>query len=133
MGKNLKGKELGKGLSQRADGRYQARCSLHGISIQLYGDNLTKLRKEFEQAKRRAFTQMTQTADAWEYGIPKPRTLGDWYEEWFETFKKPILKHELSVVSYHNRMKNTYLKLLGSKKLTAITQFQVQTGQQMNW
>ena len=30
MGKNLKGKELGKGLYQRKDGRYEARIFVRG-------------------------------------------------------------------------------------------------------
>lgn len=37
MGKNLKGKELGKGLYQRKDGRYEAKAMLHGIKL-IYTD-----------------------------------------------------------------------------------------------
>ena len=36
MGKDLKGKEIGKGLSQRPDGRYIARAQVDGKSIVLY-------------------------------------------------------------------------------------------------
>jgi hypothetical protein len=31
MGKDLKGKELGTGLRQRKDGRYEARAKINGI------------------------------------------------------------------------------------------------------
>ena len=33
MGKDLKGKELGRGISQRPDGRYMARAKVAGKSI----------------------------------------------------------------------------------------------------
>lgn len=36
MGKDLKGKELGRGLSQRPDGRYMGRAQVEGKSIVLY-------------------------------------------------------------------------------------------------
>lgn len=36
MGKDLNGKELGRGLSQRPDRRYEARAVINGIKIDLY-------------------------------------------------------------------------------------------------
>ena len=36
MGKDLKGKELGRGLSQRADGRYMGRAQVEGHPIVIY-------------------------------------------------------------------------------------------------
>ena len=33
MGKDLKGKELGRGLTQRPDGRYMARAQVAGKSV----------------------------------------------------------------------------------------------------
>lgn len=51
MGKNLKGKELGKGISQRSDGRYNARCVINGVRINLYDTNLATLRKDFEKQR----------------------------------------------------------------------------------
>lgn len=45
MGKDLKGKELGRGLSQRPDGRYMARAQGEGKSIVLYGWKLKELKK----------------------------------------------------------------------------------------
>ena len=35
MGKDLKGKDLGKGFSQRKDGRYEARATINGKKIHL--------------------------------------------------------------------------------------------------
>ena len=47
MGKSLKGKELGSGLSQRKDGRYQAKYYIPGSPKPkyLYDRNLAKLKK----------------------------------------------------------------------------------------
>ena len=40
MGKNLKGKELGKGIRQRKDGRYEARAVVEGINISIIKSSL---------------------------------------------------------------------------------------------
>ena len=37
MGKDLKGKELGTGLRQRKDGRYEARASIHVLKSMYLG------------------------------------------------------------------------------------------------
>lgn len=51
MGKDLKGKNLGKGLSQRKDGRYEVRAIINGIKIDIYNVSLTQLKKDFEVEK----------------------------------------------------------------------------------
>ena len=45
MGKDLRVKELGKGISQRKDKRYEARAVINGQKIDLYDFNLEKLKK----------------------------------------------------------------------------------------
>ena len=51
MGKDLKGKELGAGLSQRKDGSYQGRFkNRFGKYEYKYNRNLTDLRKELALA-----------------------------------------------------------------------------------
>ena len=49
-GKDLTGKELGKGFTQRKDGRYQTRISLGGGKkpICLYGHTLKEVKKKRE-------------------------------------------------------------------------------------
>ena len=50
MGKDLKGKELGVGLYQRKDGRYEAKATIDGVKINLYDMSLSKLKiLEFSQ------------------------------------------------------------------------------------
>ena len=48
MGKDLTGKELGKGFTQRKDGRYQTRISLGGGKkpICLYGHTLKEVKNK---------------------------------------------------------------------------------------
>ena len=47
MGKGINGKELGKGIRQRKDGRYETRIYNQGTgkSVSLYATNLQKLKK----------------------------------------------------------------------------------------
>lgn len=48
MGKNLLGKEIGRGISQRKDGKYRARfVSKSGKRIGECFDNLRKAKEEF--------------------------------------------------------------------------------------
>lgn len=51
MGKDLKGRNIGKGFSQRKDGRYEARCRMNGKSIHIYNMNLSQLKEDFEKEK----------------------------------------------------------------------------------
>ena len=53
MGKDLKGKELGVGLSQRPDGRYYARTSYKGHQIAFYGFNYQEMKKRLKEEKQK--------------------------------------------------------------------------------
>ena len=52
MGKDLKGKELGKGIRQRKDGRYEARLKVNGVEQQIYSNSLTEIKKEYIKMKK---------------------------------------------------------------------------------
>lgn len=49
MGKNLKGKELGKGFYQRKDGRYEAKVMIKGRKIDLYDWDLKNLKRRIAE------------------------------------------------------------------------------------
>lgn len=119
MGKNLKGKELGKGFSQRKDGRYEARATINGVKIDIYDMNLAKLKKNFEQEKAKVLRE--------EKNLRPDVTLEEWYKEWFEKYKSPQLKTVVSRDSFDRRVKNTYISILGQKRMKDITQLNVQT------
>lgn len=119
MGKDLHGNDIGKGFIQRKDGRYEARATIGEYKVDIYGLNLTELRKEFELEKARVL--LIERCDR--EGI----TLKEWTNEWFETFKAPILKSEVSRKVYKRKINNTYVDILGDKFLKDITQFNIQT------
>lgn len=88
MGKDLKGKDLGRGYSQRRDKRYEARCMINGVCICLYDMHLPTLKKRFEEEKIKILRD--------EKNIRPNLTLSEWFEEWFEKYKEPALKSEVS-------------------------------------
>ena len=116
MGKDLKGKELGRGLSQRPDGRYMARAQVEGQPIVLYGWKLKELKKELalavDEAKR---STLLPGMDG------KSITLSEWFEEWYAKYKAPTLKGGGSP-SYKRKFLNYFGVRIGSKFLADIRQ-----------
>lgn len=119
MGKDLNGKELGKGLSQRKDGRYEARAVINGVKIDIYDMNLTALKKAFEIEKAKVLRD--------EKNIRQNVTFGEWYAEWFEKCKSPQLKSDVSRKTYDRKVRNTYCKILHDKKMEDISQMHMQS------
>lgn len=121
MGKDLKGKELGRGLSQRPDGRYMGRAQVEGKPIVLYGWKVKELKKELVKAvddlKR---SNLLPEEDG--TGI----TLSEWFEEWYSKYKAPTLKDGGSP-AYKRKFLNYYGVRIGSKYLSDIRQLHVQT------
>ena len=98
MGKDLKGKELGEGLSQRKDGRYQARYTDRwGKRKTIYDTNIRELRIKLAEAvaKNQTFSS-----------IKDEITLDRWFERWMEVYKeksiRPNTKREYSHIYYKN-------------------------------
>lgn len=81
MGKSIKGKELGKGISQRKDGVYQARFTdSQRKRITVYG----KTYKEVTQKLRDAMYQNEKEA----HPVSAEMTLDEWFVVWLTTYKK---------------------------------------------
>lgn len=118
MGKDLKGKELGKGLSQRPDGRYEARAKINGVKIDIYNMSLSNLKKSFELEKAKVLRE--------EKGIRPDLKLKDWYNEWFTKCKSPQLKSEVSRKTYDRKLRNTFIRIIGDKCISDITQINIQ-------
>lgn len=77
MGKNLKGKECGKGISQRKDGRYSARfVSATGKRIERYFDSLPEARNWLEDAKHED--------KHGQFVVNSEMTVDEWFEFWLE-------------------------------------------------
>ena len=118
MGKDLTGKELGRGFSQRPDGRYEARAVVNGKKIDIYNMSLPALKKSFEEEKAKLLRD--------EKGIRPDLTLKSWFDEWFDKCKSRQLKSEISRKTYKRRVDNTYIKILGNKLLKDISQMNIQ-------
>ena len=118
MGKNLKGKELGKGIRQRKDGRYEARAVVEGINISIIKSSLKECLEEFKEAKKMASNNM----DMKRVNI----TLNEWFEEWFEQYKKPYIK-ETSIYPLRSKYYNIFGNTLGDKKVAEINNIDIQS------
>ena len=119
MGRDLNGKDIGKGFSQRKDGRYEARAVINKVKIDLYDMSLPALKKAFELMKAEVLRD--------EKNIRPNVTFGEWYEEWFEKCKSPQLKSDVSRRTYNRKVKNTYCKLLCDRRMEDISQLHMQT------
>lgn len=80
MGKDLRGKELGVGITQRKDGLYQGRYKdRFGKSKTIYNSKLSELRKELSKAvtDNQQFTSVRDSI-----------TLDTWFDRWMNVYKK---------------------------------------------
>ena len=117
MAKDLKGKELGKGIRQRKDGRYEARASINGININLYNTDLRQLKVDFANAIKQAEASVDIKC--------KNITLNEWFDEWFEKYKVPTIK-PTSVFAMKSKYYNTFGKIIGTKKVVDIRNIDIQ-------
>lgn len=117
MPKDLKGKELPKGIYQRKDGRYEARALVNGIKVQLYNFDLKQLKVDFEKAKEEA-----------KQGVDKKLsdiTLDEWFDEWFTKYKVPKIK-ETSINPMKTKYRSNYGRLIGHMKVSEIRNMDIQ-------
>lgn len=85
MGKDLNGKELGRGLSQRPDGAYMARyVDRYKKRQTFYGRDLKSLRKKLEKARYESEYGMFVT------GVNI--TVSEWFEEYLKLYKEGKVK-----------------------------------------
>ena len=109
-----------KNISQRTDGRYMARFQINGQAYCLYGKDPAKLFKEMEEMKEKAALSKIQSSLS-------RMTLDEWWQEWFEKFKRLMLKTESSAAAYQRQFANSYGCRIGDKLLRDIRQIDIQT------
>ncbi|MBR5897235.1 MAG: tyrosine-type recombinase/integrase [Lachnospiraceae bacterium] len=86
MGKNLKGRELGKGITQRKDGRYTARfTTVRGKRVSKYFFNLQDARQWLAEARDLDANGGNQFSSAY-------TTVNEWYEYWMENIKEKTVR-----------------------------------------
>lgn len=118
MGKDLKGKELGIGITQRKDGVYQARYyDRWGKRKSIYNNNLRQLRKDLAEAVA-GNVRMTS--------IKQEITLDMWFKRWMEVYKeksiRPNTKREYTHIYEKNISPNLGRCLINSLNKSDIQQ-----------
>lgn len=117
MGKNLQGKELGKGINQMKDGRYRGRYTdEHGKRIALYDKNLQKLKRELKLKQKKAFIKK-ETGD-FDNPIKSNLTLNEIYEMWRDNELIPSNRKESTKNSYISVYSKHVYKTFGKIKIT---------------
>lgn len=117
MGKDLKGKELGKGIAQRKDGTYQGRyVNRFGDRKSVYGSSVKEVKNKLAQAELNE-QKMSNIVD-------EKIVLDDWFEKWMRVYKEPVVR--LSTKTMYNSMyKRLISPVFGKKRLVNITKLMV--------
>lgn len=115
MGKDLKGKELGVGLNQRKDKRYQARFTKkNGQRMEKNFPKLIEARSWLDE--QRYLDKAINTGNM---------TVDDWYECWITNYKEGLVKDN-TTKNYKNRYKFNIKKEIGNMKLCDVKQIHCQ-------
>lgn len=112
MGKNLRGKELGRGLVQRKDGLYMARYTDQlGVRKQKYFHTLPEARNWLQQAKE---TPLPQDG----FFISTDMTVDSWFEFWLNHLVSDLAPNTLR--NYNERYKQNIQPVIGSIRLVDV-------------
>ena len=110
MGKSLNGKELGRGITQRKDGLYQARfINRFGKRQTIYAKTYNEITKKLRDEQYEDEKQLNV--------VDSNMTLDEWYEVWLETCKK----------NCRNTTKRTYSIRKGQTTRLSLNPFLVHT------
>ena len=115
MGKDLRGKELGVGLSQRKDGRYQARFTTPSNKrIEKNFNRLIDARNWLSEAKYKS--KLIKDCDI---------TVDEWYNIWITTYKEGIVADN-TTKNYRDRYRYNIKKKIGNIPLNKVRHVQCQ-------
>lgn len=117
MGKDLKGKELGEGLTQRKNGTYQARyIDRFGKRKCLYGRKLPELKKNLAVAiaGNVAYTSLKDDI-----------TLDNWFNRWIDVYKKKSVRPN-TLREYTHIYNKNISPFLGNRKINSLIKSNIQ-------
>lgn len=118
MGKDLKGKEIGKGFNQRKTGDYQARyVDRFGKRHSVYGKTLQEVKIKYAEA----ISENEKRSNVVDVNI----TLNEWFDKWIDIYKTETVKAK-SIQSYKTTYKNLISPELGSERMITITKMHIQ-------
>lgn len=119
MGKDLKGKELGKGISQRKNKMYMGRfTNRFGKRITIYNEDLKVLKQELLEAQYKDQVK-TNSAD-------DKITLDEWFQKWLSIYKEGEIRKS-SMTIYRQYYKNHISPQLGKMKIADISNIHIQS------
>ena len=117
MGKDLKGKELGKGLTQRKNGVYHGRyVDRFGARKSVYGITLKEVKAKLAEAELNE-QKMSNIVD-------EKITLDEWYEKWMQVYKEPVVRLSTKT-AYNSIYKRLISPVLGNTRLVNITKLMI--------
>lgn len=116
MGRNLEGKEIGHGIIQKKNGRYEARyVDRFGKRKSISGTNLRDVKRRFNEALYE---------NAQEVNIKEDIKLDDWYKKWMDVYKYDVIrdntKRHYNYIYYHH-----ISPYIGKFLLREITQLEI--------
>lgn len=117
MGKDLKGKELGRGIKQRPDKKYEARfVNRFGDRQSVYAMSLREVKSKLAKAK---------AADVEKKNVIDPNIkLDAWYLKWLDVYKRPAVRAN-TIRHYKYVFEHNIQPYIGNPKLTEITRLMV--------
>lgn len=112
MGKSLKGKELGIGITQRKDGRYSAKFkSKSGKRVEKYFDKLQEARKWLSEAKYKD--------EHGNIGSSTNMTVDTWFEYWITQIKGDTVRWR-TIRNHQDRYNKNIRKNIGDMIISDI-------------
>ena len=112
MGKNLKGKELGKGIGQRKDGLYYARCTNKS------GQRLEKCFQDLKEARNWQKEQQYRQVHPEIKSAPPKMTVNEWFDFWQTNLLTGLAPN--TVRNYRERYEKNAKAILGELLLTEV-------------
>lgn len=120
MGKDLKGKNLGKGINQRKDGSYYARITANKKTIGKYFKKYSDAKKwVLEQSYNQQFLGID---------LGNQMKLNDWFDHWLKRMKNLKYKTSYGYENYYNNhIRDTigHIKLADLKPLHCLETLQI--------
>ena len=118
MGKDLRGKELGVGISQREDGLYVGRYT------NKYGNRVQKVLPKLQEIRRWLADSQYQDEHS-NIDFPSSMTVDAWFNYWISIKKRTVKPN--TVRNYTERYRINISPLIGNKMLGAVNTIHCQT------
>ena len=118
MGKDLRGKELGVGLSQREDGLYVGRYT------NKYGNRVQKVLPKLQEVRQWLADSKYQDEHS-NIDFPSSMTVNAWFEYWIGIKKRTVRPN--TIRNYTERYRHNIEPVIGTKMLSAVNSIHCQS------